>query len=224
MSLIHKVKLEDFLNKNTYMSIKPSNLDGLIVEGKFYFKAKTDEYREVSDFYELRISVKSNFPSSVPIVEEIGYKIPKTEYFHINPSTYNYSLCLGAPLRLLELLSKEATLNGFVKYCLVPYLYAVSLKIQDGEDLVFNELAHGNEGIFSEYSNIFHLEDEYAIKQVIKMLSLKKRVANKLSCPCNCNKRLGRCKNKLNIKINQFRYFASRSWYNKYFNDFKKQD
>ncbi|WP_320035786.1 hypothetical protein [Halarcobacter sp.] len=221
MSLIHKIKLEDFLNNNIHMSIKPSNLDGLIVEGTYHFKAKTDGYKELTDSYKLKITIKNDFPSSVPIVEEIGDKIPKTEHFHINPSTYNHSLCLGAPLRLLELLNKEPTLNGFVKYCLVPYLYAVSLKIQDGVDLVFDELAHGDEGIFSEYRNIFGIEDENDIKKIIKMLSLKKRVANKLSCPCNCGERLGKCKNKLNVKINRFRYFASRSWYSKYLSDFK---
>jgi hypothetical protein len=218
MSLIHKAKLEDFLNKNMHMSIKPSNLDGLIIEGKYHFKAKTDGHREVSDSYRLRIIVKNDFPYSVPIVEEIGNAIERIEDFHINPDN---SLCLGAPLRLLELLHKNPTLEGFVKYCLIPYLYAVTLKIQDGVDLIFDELAHGNEGIFSEYRNIFNLEDESAIKHAIKMLSLKKRLANKLTCPCNCGEKLGKCKNKLNIKINRFRYFASRSWYSKYLSDFK---
>lgn len=174
MSLIHKIKLDDFLKKNRYMSIKPSKQDGLILEGKFSFNAKTDEYREVNDSYKLRITIANDFPSSIPILEEIDNKIPKTEHFHINPKDYNYTLCLGSPLRLLQLLSKEPTLEGFVKYCLVPYLYAVSLKMQDGIDLVFDELAHGNEGIFSEYSNIFAIKDEDSIIEVIKMLSLKK--------------------------------------------------
>lgn len=218
MSLIHKVKLEDFLNKNKYMSIKPSKFDGLIVEGRYYFKAKTAGYREISDSYRLRITVKNDFPYSVPVVEEIGNSIDRIEDFHINPDN---TLCLGAPLRLIELLHKNPTLEGFVQYCLMPYLYAITLKMQDGVDLIFNELAHGNEGIFSEYRNIFNLEDESAIKQAIKMLSLKKRVANKLACPCNCGERLGKCRKKLNIKINQLRYYSSRSWYSKHFSDFK---
>ncbi|WP_323586149.1 hypothetical protein [Aliarcobacter butzleri] len=214
MSLIDKIKLDDFLKKNKYISIKPSSFDGLVLEGKFLFNAKTDGFRQINDFYILKIIVSNDFPSSVPTVIEIGNKIPKKEYFHINSDN---TLCLGAPLKLLELLNKEPTLEGFIKYCLVPYLYAISLKIQDGIDLVFDELAHGNEGIFSEYSNIFGIKDENSIKQIIKMLSLKKRVANKEPCPCNCGQRLGKCKNKLNQKLNRFRYYASRSWYINYF-------
>jgi len=218
VSLIRKIKLEDFLENNKHMSIKPSKDDGLLVEGKFYFIAKTDKHREVRDFYKLRIQIANDFPSSVPTVEEIGDKIPKTESFHINSSEYNYSLCLGSPLRLLELLNKNPTLNGFIQYCLIPYLYGVSLKMKYGENLVFGELAHGNQGIFDEYEEFFNIKEEESLKQVIKMLSLKKRIANKKTCPCGCKKRLGKCNNKLNIKINKFRYFSSRSWYDKYFN------
>jgi len=217
MSLIHKIKLEDFLRTNKYMSIKPSKDNSLIVEGKFSFIAKTDKHRRISDFYRIRITITNNFPSSVPTVEEIGDKIPKTEEYHINPREYKYSLCLGSPLRLLELLNKNPTLEGFVQYCLIPYLYGISLKIQYGENLVFGELAHGNKGIFDEYQVFFNIKEEDSLKQVIKMLSLKKRIANKKTCPCGCKKRLGKCSNKLNIKINKFRYCSSRAWYSRYF-------
>lgn len=42
--LIDKIKLDDFLKKNKYISIKPSKYDGLILEGKFLFNAKTDGF------------------------------------------------------------------------------------------------------------------------------------------------------------------------------------
>ena len=207
MSLMSKIKLEDFLDKHRSMSIRPSKKDGLIVEGKLYFTAKTDGYREVEDFDKIRIKVANNFPFAIPEVEEIGNKIPRKEEYHINPDN---TLCLGSPLRLLYLLSKNKTLEGFVEYCLIPYLYGVSLKIQDGEKLVFGELAHGEKGIIDEYEKIFGIKGKDSIKQVIKLLSMKKRIANKQLCPCGCFSRLGKCKFKLNFKINEFRNYSSR--------------
>ena len=123
---------------------------------------------------------------------------------------------MGSSLRLLQLLNKNPTLEGFVEYCLIPYVYGVSLKIQDGERLVFGELAHGEKGIIDEYEKIFAIKGKESIKQVLKMLSMKKRIANKQLCPCGCKNQLRKCSKKLNIKINQFRYFSARSWYKKY--------
>ncbi len=207
MSLTSKIKLDDFLDKHRHMSIKPSKNDGLIVEGKLYFNAKTDGYREIEDFYKIRIRIANNFPFTIPEVEEIGNKIPRKEEYHINPDN---TLCLGSPLKLLLLLNKNKTLEGFVEYCLIPYLYGVSLKIQDGTKLVFGELAHGKKGIINEYEKLFAVKGKNSVKQVIKMLSMKKRIANKQQCPCGCLSRLGKCKFKLNFKINQFRNYSSR--------------
>ncbi len=77
-------------------------------------------------------------------------------------------------------------------------------------------MAHGEKGIIDEYEKIFGIRGKDSLKQLIKMLSMKKRVANKQLCPCGCKNRLGKCNQELNIKINQFRYFAARSWYKKY--------
>ena len=217
MSLISKIKLEDFLDKHRAMSIKPSKDDGLVVEGKLYFTAKTDGYREVQDFYRIRIKIANNFPSAIPEVEEIENKIPRKEEYHINPDN---TLCLGSSLRLLQLLSKNPTLEGFIEYCLIPYLYGVTLKIDDDIDLIFGELAHGEKGIIDEYEKIFGIKGKDSIKEVVQMLSMKRRVANKQTCPCGCKNRLGKCKSKLNIQINKFRYFASRSWYKQYLQSF----
>ena len=215
MSLISKIKLDDFLDKHRSMSIKPSKNDGLIVEGKLYFTAKTDGYREVEDFYKIRIKIANNFPFAIPEVEEIGNKIPREEQYHINPDN---TLCLGSPLRLFYLLSKNKTLEGFVEYCLIPYLYGVTLKIQDGEKFVFGELAHGQQGILDDYEKIFNIKGKNIIKQIIKILSMKKRIANKQQCPCGCLIRLGKCKNKLNFKINEFRNYSSRKFFLKEYN------
>jgi len=210
MSLISKIKLEEFLDTHRSMSIRSLNNNGLIVEGKLYFSAKTDGFREVQDFYKIQIKIANTFPSTIPEVQELENKIPHKEEYHVNPDN---TLCLGSSLRLLQLLNKKPTIEGFIEYCLIPYLYGVTLKLQDNEKLVFGELAHGEEGIIDEYEKIFEIAGKDSIKRVVQLLSIKKRIANKHICPCGCNNRLGKCRNKLNIRLNQFRYYASRSRY-----------
>ena len=74
-------------------------------------------------------------------------------------STPNATLCLGSPLRLLWKLSRRPSLPGFASSCLVPYLYAVSHKLQFGGELLFRELKHGAEGIVEDYLDLFGLSN-----------------------------------------------------------------
>ncbi len=116
-------------------------------------------------------------------------------------------------IRLLELVRKKPTLEGFVAYCLVPFLYAISLKIKYDIEYVFGELTYGNEGIINDYSSIFGVKNKDEVQNILEMLCLKKRIANKKPCPCKCGNRLGKCL--LRLKINAYRNLAPRSWYAK---------
>lgn len=208
MDLFSRINLKDFLIDNPYMSIKPSKKEGLVLEGNFSFKTKFKDYPLVDETYKIRIYISNKFPHAIPEVMELEDKIPKTDNYHINDDD---TFCLGSPIKLLTLIDKKPTLNGFAEYCLVPFLYAISLKIKYGQDLIFGELAHGTDGIINEYMQIFDVDNKEAVKTIIRILSLKKRVSNKLFCPCQCGNRLGRCT--LRFVVNKYRKFAPRSWY-----------
>lgn len=94
---------------------------------------------------------------------------------------------------------------------MVPYLFAVSNKIQSGGEFVFGELPHGKKGIIDDYLDLFGLKSHEQVLNTIILLGMKKRLANKKPCPCGCGKRLGVCS--FNYKINQFRKMAPRSWF-----------
>jgi len=213
MNLAKKIQLNEFMKDNPFMSIKPSNIDGLVIEGKFSFTTQYKGYPKIDTTYKLKITILNNFPFEIPEVVEIEAKIPRDGMHHVNPAPEN-SLCLGSSIKLLELLRKEPTLNGFVKFCLVPFLYAVSLKIEHEIDFIFGELAHGVNGIINDYIQIFGVTSEDEVKNVLYMLTLNKRVANKRPCPCKCGQRLGKCS--LRLKINEYRKLAPRSWYAKH--------
>lgn len=201
-------RTEQFLSDNPRMSIIPHTDLGICIKGKFNFVAFIQGYKEIEDTYNLKITVPAQFPRDIPTVKEIDKKIPHRKEFHINGDG---SLCLGSPLRLLKKISDTPTLSGFTEKCLVPYLYAVSYKLQNGGNLLFGELAHGKNGIIDDYSYLLGLPSCEQVQQAIQLLGIKKRLANKKPCPCGCGKRLGACP--FHLKLNAFRKMAPASWF-----------
>lgn len=180
----------------------------MCLRGKFRFKANVSGNDEIDDSYKLEILVPDKFPRALPKVKETGGKIPRDGNFHVNPDG---TLCLGSPLRLLSKVHSVPNLTGFADKCLVPYLYAVSHKLMSSGDFVFGELDHGDQGIVDDYSVLLGLKERHHITQAIRLLGIKKRMANKRVCPCGCGKRLGACP--IHHKLNEFRKMAPVSWF-----------
>ena len=200
--------LNQFLDDYPGMSTAPSSDADLCLRGKFRFNAGVSGSEEIEDCYKLEIIVPEKFPQDLPKVKETDGKIPRMEDFHVNPDG---SLCLGSPFRILKKIYRFPTLSGFADKCLVPYLYAVSYKLMNGGKFVLGELAHGDQGIVDDYSHLLGLKDHNQIAQAIKLLCIKKRIANKKPCPCGCRKKLGNCS--FHHKMNDFRKMAPASWF-----------
>jgi len=180
----------------------------MLLVGVFRFAARMRRGEEIEDSYELQIEVPASFPRRTPKVTEIGGKIPRNGQYHVN---FDGSLCLGSPLRLLDLLSKRADLSGFANCCLVPYLYAVSSALQGGKRFPFGELAHGEPGVINDYMVLFGLDTREQVFRTLDILGMKRRIANKVLCPCGCGLRLGKCR--FNRMVSRYRRIASRSWF-----------
>tara|TARA_Y100000768_G_C23986079_1_gene688911 strand:- start:1208 stop:1870 length:663 start_codon:yes stop_codon:yes gene_type:complete len=211
--IIGKGDLRQFLNDYPFMALKPTKDDSIILKGDFQFIAKSENGPEVRDNFDLMIKIPFGFPKKIPKVWETNNKIPRTKEgeFHVNPDD---SLCLGSPLRILDKIDRTKTLVGFTKSCLVPFLYAVSIKIQKGGDFYMGELAHGLPGILDDYKDLFGIDNDSMIIETLKLIGSKKRIANKKPCTCSCGKRLGKCN--LRFTVNRLRTTASRSWFKKH--------
>jgi hypothetical protein len=200
--------LADFLCDYPLMALRPARNRGCVLRGRFKFAATSPSHPPLEDAFDLEIEIPAAFPRTLPRVIETGGRIPRLGDYHVNA---NRTLCLGSPLRLLLRLSAAPTLCAFATTCLVPYLYAISLKLRHGGDLVFGELAHEAPGLIADYMELFHLKSPAQVGAVLKALGQKKRQANKQPCPCGCGSRLGRCS--FNARVLQFRLLASRSWF-----------
>lgn len=208
------LEIQEFLLSYPGMVIKPSSGSELIVHGNFDFTAKDENHNQISDSYRLIIKVPSKYPKELPIVKEIGNKIPRKGEYHVNSDG---SLCLGSRLRLLWEISKKPSLSAFAESFLVPYLYVISHKIKYGGDLLFGELEHGPPGELKDFADLVGLKSPEQAKYVLQLLGMKKRLANKKPCPCGCGVRLGKCK--FNDKIREFRGLAYRSWFRSLISD-----
>lgn len=205
--------LDEFRRDYPLMALRPRAGDRRIIKGQFRFIAVHAEAGKVEDSFDLDIHVPRAFPRELPKVVEIGGRIPRTGGFHINQ--FDGSLCLGSPVHLLLKLSSAPTLCGFAEKCLVPYLFAISQKLNRNADFPFGELAHGAEGALADYQCLFGLESKLQALSALALLATKKRVANKRLCPCGCGKRLGKCA--FNTRIRSYRALANRAWFLKEF-------
>ena len=150
--------------------------------------------------YRLSISVPNGFPIELPEVKEVGGEISRTPENHVNADG---TLCLGVPLRLRQKLAKQPDLLGFAKLCLVPFLYGHSYQRKFKTLLPFGELQHGPNGEMADYRDLFGLQSNKQVKQVLQVLSAPAKQAKRMLCPCGCGRRLRSCK--FMEKLEQFR-------------------
>lgn len=211
MRAAKKWELDAFMKDYPFMKVRPAFDDAFCIAGTFSFSAEHPSEGQISDSFRLQISIPADYPISLPLVRETGGRVPGPGHpdqkkFHVNSDG---TFCLGSPLRLKLLLSRNPTLSQFAEKCLIPYLFAVSRKLGKGGGLVFGELAHGSEGILADYAELLSLSSKQQVLNALQLLGMKKREANKRPCPCHCGKRLGRCPYR--FKLNDLRQPGGRS-------------
>ncbi len=188
---------------------RPVHQPGIaLVEGFISFEASPPGKPTIIDEYRVRIEVPLLSSSEPPKAYELGGRIPRAADSHVNPGG---DLCLGSPLRVLAVLGFRPTLIAFVEKCLVPFLYAASWREQGLPGFPFDELAHGAAGLVDDYERIFSIRGPERVAYALLLLAKRKRVANKMLCPCGCGLRLAKCK--IHASLVVFRRLAPRSFY-----------
>jgi hypothetical protein len=99
------------------------------------------------------------------------------------------------------LIQRHPSLLDFLERVIIPYLYGHSLH-ELGLGMPFGELRHGDPGLLDDLAEMLGLSDPDNARRWLDATRKKKRVANKLVCPCGSNVRLGRCHNR---RVNSLR-------------------
>ncbi|XMA23573.1 hypothetical protein M9428_00810 (plasmid) [Bacillus bombysepticus] len=182
--------IQNFLSLYNEFSIKPIVGDEMVLKGNLNRKIHHETFGTINITYSLLIHIPFDYPEKPPRIFETRGMIPHTSSNHINPDG---SFCLGAPFRLKIILKRNSDFKYFFENCVLPYLYAVTVNIQKGVGFPFGELEHGSTGLILDLQDFFHLKDPLQVYQMLKILSSKKKIANRMACPCGCKQRVTQC-------------------------------
>jgi hypothetical protein len=213
MSKWDDLKLQEFLSFHPKMRL--AEFGGhVVIEGDYDLDAEMEGFEAIHDSFKIKISFTATYPRDLPTVIETDSFIPRVSDYH----TYSDgSFCLGSDIKLKSILHDFPTVPDFADRILNPFLYAVSYKIRHGI-YPFGELDHGEKGLIDDYQSLFGVEGKEAVLTVLTALGNRKRVANKLRCPCGCGQRLGRCGYRVGLQ--KYRRIAKRRWFRTHFSKF----
>ncbi|GAB5453380.1 MAG: hypothetical protein Hals2KO_37080 [Halioglobus sp.] len=177
------------------MRRSPLRGDGILLRGMYSLNASMDGFPVIKKDYELSIQCPSTRISSFKVIET-GGDIPREDKFHVNPDG---TLCLGSPLTVqLRCGGTCGALDTYADECITPFLYSVSIFEKTGI-FPYGELSHGKAGLIEDYIEIFEAPGNKEMVSILALLSMKKREANKQTCPWGCGQRIGSCTHKNRI-------------------------
>ena len=164
--------------------------------GDLHFRGEF-EGQEIVDKYSVEIQIPMSYPNELPLVKEVGGRIPKE--FH---TSYDGMLCLGTPLALKMRFYQDQSLIGFVENCLVEYLYGYSHKLKFGR-LPFGEFSHGVPGIIQHYQELFAVKNIRFLLRLLDVL-VKENYRGHNRCPCGSGEKLRKCHGNILLGIMKY--------------------
>ncbi|GHT78499.1 hypothetical protein FACS1894130_05180 [Spirochaetia bacterium] len=159
-----------------------------LLQGKYQFHRRYKDI-EYKDIFELELTFLNDYPDSIPIVKEIGGRIPPD--FHRN---MDGELCLTTPAELYGIFSKEPTLENYIENLVDPYLFGW-LYYQQFKIMPWGERKHGAKGLIESYKELLHIE-----KDANTIVLLRQIAANTIKqrelCPCGSGIPFRKCHKK----------------------------
>lgn len=140
---------------------------------------------EVLDRFLIEISFPEGI-TKVPVIHEIGGRIPRTLDRHMYPSG---AICAEVPE--LTLLRGGFSLLSYLDGPVHNFFLGQSL-VERGEQWPFGQWEHGKSGLIQAYGELLGQRDEQKIRRYLDCLSHKK-VKGHWPCPCDSGKPIRQC-------------------------------
>jgi hypothetical protein len=142
------------------------------------------------DQFRVRIILPADYPEELPVVREVGGRIPWTEEYHVNPGTGGVA-CVLIPDDRWKAFPKGARFRRYIEVPLHNFFLG-QLCYARGDGWPFGQWGHGNDGIEDYYKHLLKTDD---IKVVVRFLACAlsaKRWLQEL-CPCRSGRRVAKC-------------------------------
>ncbi|HME69736.1 MAG TPA: hypothetical protein VKM54_07690 [Myxococcota bacterium] len=143
---------------------------------------------EVADEYLVTIEVPSRYSEDLPVVREVGGRIPWTADRHVNA---NGEACVLLPDARWESFPVGAPFLEFLAGPLHSFFLGQSIFESTGK-WPFGEWSHGRRGILEYYEMLLETESTEVIAGFLWMVS-RREVKGHWDCPCGRGKRLRNC-------------------------------
>ena len=143
---------------------------------------------KILDRYSIEIEFPHDYPKSVPIVREVGGRIPRTADYHMSKTG---EACLFLPDERWQVNPLDATFLDFLNGPVRNFFLGQTL-VSLGESWPFGQWAHGVSGIHEYYASLLGTYDLSSIIRYLECLS-KPKVKGHWDCPCGSGKRLRNC-------------------------------
>jgi len=140
----------------------------------------------VLDRYEVEIKFPREYPKALPVVEEIGGRIPRTADRHISRDG---TACLLVPEEWL--LSQDQSFKAFLSGPMKSFFLG-QLLVEAGMRWPFGQRSHGHEGLIEAYLELLGINDSSRVPAYLDCLR-KKALKGHFDCPCGSEKRLRNC-------------------------------
>jgi len=151
----------------------------IVLEGSF----PVVHDKAVLDRYSIKITFPKNYPDSVPVVEEVGGRIPRTFERHINPSG---TACLFLPELRYEAWPPGSSFLEFLNGPVHNFFLGQSL-VENGGEWPFGTWDHGQKGTLDYYKQFFNTNDTNVVMRLLASVAIPK-IRGHLPCPCGSGK------------------------------------
>lgn len=152
-----------------------------LLTGTIFFEDVDNKY----DF-DLQVRITNDYPNSVPVVLEIGNKIPSD--FHKNGDE---QLCLETRFGEWEIFMKDKSLLNLFDNLVVPY-FRNFINVQNGKGFVTGEHKHGPLGLLEDYKMRFKVKDDKVAVALLCILRLQEYKLNE-KCICRSGRTFRNC-------------------------------
>lgn len=158
--------------------------DTVFLRGSF----KIEEDGETLDRYLIEVEFPDDYADSLPIVREVGGRIPRIEDRHVYNS--KGEICAIVPEEWF-LRPNSDSIQNFLSGPVRNFFIGQSL-VEQGKPWPFGQRAHRIPGLYEAYAEILGVSDQESINRYLDLLS-RDPIRRHWDCPCGNGKRLRDC-------------------------------
>ncbi len=142
----------------------------------------------VLDRYQVSIELPADYPRSLPVVREVGGRIPWKPEFHVN---HDGVACVLLPDDRWRCFPEGAPFVQFLDGPAHDFFLGQSL-VALGEGWPFVQWSLGQKGVLEYYQWLLETEDAGTIARHLEVLA-KLNLKDHLPCPCASGRKIRRC-------------------------------